>query len=152
LRINVPGPNIDSVSIHWNAERPVSSSLTQLDLNGLSDISGNSERSTISGLASNHLADIVSSKREMHLAVPVDDAGDLTARGNAALVDHGWFVNARLTARLSTLGDIVRAHTVVNLTGAGLRHSGKYLVSRVVHSINEEDHVMAVDLIRNAWN
>lgn len=152
FRINVSESNIESISIFWNSEHPVSSSLSQLDLNSLSDISGGSDRSPISGLASHHLADIVTGTRQMHLAVPSDDAGDLTARGNAALMDCGWFVNCRLTVRQSVLKNVVRAHTVVNLVGAGSRHSGKYLVARVLHSINEEDHVMTVDLIRNAWN
>jgi len=152
FRINVPNPNVDEVSIIWNTERPVSSQLTQLDLNSLNEINGNSERSTITGLANNHLADVVSETRKIHLAVPSDDAGDLSSRGNAALIDHGWFVKAKLTARFSILGNVVRAHTLVNLVGVGERHSGKYLVSRVVHFINEEDHVMSIELIRNAWN
>lgn len=152
LRINVSAPNIDAVDISWNTETPVSASLAQLDLNSLGNIDGRSERSTVSGLASDHLADVVDATRQLHLAVPSDDAGDLTARGDAALIDHGWFVKARITARQTVLKGLVRANTVVRLTGAGSRHSGKYLVSRVVHSINEEDHVMTVDLIRNAWN
>lgn len=152
LRINVAEPNVDAVDITWNTERPVSTSLTQLDLGTLDDIDGSSQRSAVSGLASNALADVVSATRQLHLAVPVDDAGDLTARGNAALMDHGWFVSARVMVRQSILKDVVRAHTVVKLTGAGSRHSGKYLVSRVAHQMNEEDHFMTVDLIRNAWN
>jgi len=152
LRINVSNSNIDALSIYWNTEYPVSSSLKQLDLNSLSDIDGSSERSTISGLASQSLGDIVSGTRQLHLAVPSDDSGDLTQRGNAALMDYGWFVSAQVTVKYSVLNDVIRAHTVVNIVGAGSRHSGKYLVSRVVHSINEEDHVMTVDLIRNAWN
>ncbi|TQV87764.1 hypothetical protein [Aliikangiella coralliicola] len=152
LRINISEPNIDSMTLHWNSEAPVSASLTQLDLGNLSAIDGSSERSSITGLADQHLADIAPSTRQMHLAVPADDAGDLSSRGNAALMENGWFVRAQINVRQSRLNGIIRAHTLVNLDGAGTRHSGKYLVSRVVHDINEEDHMMTVDLIRNGWN
>jgi hypothetical protein len=40
----------------------------------------------------------------------------------------------------------------VTLTGAGSRHSGKYLVARVSHQIDATDHVMEAELIRNGWN
>jgi len=50
------------------------------------------------------------------------------------------------------LKSVVRANTVVTLHGAGSRHSGTYLVSHVVHRIDDDDHWMDVTLVRNAWN
>ena len=153
IRINLEGKNdVDQLSISWNTERPVSADLNQLDINTLNDIQGSSARSSLTGLASNTLGDIVDGTRNIHLAVPVDDAGDLTARGDAVLVDSGWFVKVQLTLRKSVFKHVLRAHSVVNLRGAGTRHSGKYIVSRVVHRMNEDDHVMVVTLIRNGWN
>lgn len=152
LRLNVSEPNVDSVSVKWNSERPVSASLAQLDLGSLSSIDGSSQRSSINGLADQHLADIVPTARELHLSVPADDTGDLTSRGNAALIENGWFVKVQVQVRKSRLNSVIRSHTLVNIQGLGTRHSGKYLVSRVVHDINQEDHLMTVDLIRNGWN
>jgi hypothetical protein len=152
LRINVSDPNVDSVAIAWDVERPVSTSLSQLDLNSKNVIDGSVQQSSLVGLASNNLGSIINSTHQAHIAVPVDDAGDLSSRGEALLMDNGWFVHARLTVRKSRLHDIVRAHSVVTLTGAGSRHSGSYIVSRVQHTINPDDHTMAVELIRNAWN
>jgi hypothetical protein len=76
----------------------------------------------------------------------------LNARAEAMLIDHGWFVTARVVARLSVLKKVVRAHTQVTLNGVGARHSGSYVVSKVVHDITPADHVMTIDLIRNGWN
>jgi hypothetical protein len=53
---------------------------------------------------------------------------------------------------MSVLKKLVRAHTVAALSGVGKRHSGSYVVARVVHDIDAEDHVMTIDLIRNGWN
>ena len=152
LRINVPQPNIDQVSLDFNVERAVSVSLSQLDLSSKEDIDGSAERSPLTGLAAKALADIATETRKQHFAVPVDDAGDLTARGEAALIDHGWFVEARVQAKASLLKNVIRAHTVVKLTGLGSRHSGNYLVARVAHHIDAADHTMTADLIRNGWN
>ena len=152
LAINAAETNIDEVSIDWDSERPTSAPLKQISLSDKSVIDGTVTRSPLTGLASQGLADIAASPRSARIAVPVDDAGDLTARAEALLIDHGWFVRARVTARLSTLKTLVRAHTMVSLNGVGSRHSGTYVVSRVVHDIDPADHVMTIDLIRNGWN
>ncbi|KAF0813715.1 hypothetical protein IGB42_02068 [Andreprevotia sp. IGB-42] len=152
LRINVAEPNVDALSIEWNVERAVAASLSQLDLGSKQVIDGSRERSPLVGLAAQGLADVATEVRKQHLAVPVDDAGDLGARAEAALIDHGWFVQAQVTVKQSVLKNVLRAHSVVQLTGAGSRHSGHYLVARVVHKITPDDHVMTAELIRNGWN
>ncbi|SMC19705.1 Phage late control gene D protein (GPD) [Andreprevotia lacus DSM 23236] len=152
LRINVPDPNVDELNLSWDVDRAVAVTLTQLDLGSKSDIDGSRDRSPLAGLASKALADIVTEVRKQHFAVPVDDAGDLGARAEAALIDHGWFVQATVTCKQSVLKNVLRAHSVVQLTGAGSRHSGNYLVARVVHKITADDHVMTAELIRNGWN
>ena len=152
FKINGKDANIDSVSIEWDSERPVAASMKQVSLSDKSVIDGSVDRSPLSGLADKALADIVSEKRSAHIVVPADSAGDLKSRAEALLIDHGWFVSARVTARLSVLKQIVRAHTVASIGGIGKRHSGKYVVARVVHDIDADDHLMTVDLVRNAWN
>jgi len=152
LNLNGAERNIDSVSIEWDVERAVAASSSHLDVRALSDMNGDVDRSPITGLADKALADIAVSVRKSQLSVPVDDAGDLIVRSEAALIDAGWFVRASVTARYSVLKKVLRAHTVVNLNGAGTRHSGKYLVSRVAHQIDADDHVMNAELIRNGWN
>lgn len=152
LRLNVAEANVEQVSISWDSERPVAASLKQLSLADKSVIGASVPRSPLAGLAARALGDVVNKPRSAHIAVPVDDSGSLTARAEALLIDSGWFVSARVVARLSVLKKLVRAHAVARLQGAGSRHSGDYVVARVVHDIDPEDHVMTIDLIRNAWN
>jgi hypothetical protein len=152
FKLNSDKANVDQVAIRWDTEYPAAAKLKQVDLLSKSVIDGSVPRSPLSGLADKGLGDIVKETRSAHIVVPVDDAGDLTARAEALLIDHGWIVSAELTVRLSVLKTLVRAHTLAALSGIGKRHSGKYVVSRVVHDIDPFDHVMTVGLIRNGWN
>lgn len=144
--------NLDQAMIEWDVERVVTADAANRDVFGATDMDGSVERSPLSGLADKALADIVTNTRKARLSVPVDDAGDLLVRSEAALIEEGWFVRVTFSIAARVLKHVVRAHTVVELHGAGSRHSGKYLVSRVVHHIDDADHVMDVTLIRNGWN
>lgn len=144
--------NIDIATIEWDVERVVSADAAARDPFGGGDMDGATDRSPLSGLANLALADIVTKPRKARLTVPVDDAGDLMVRSEAALIEQGWFVTAKLTVRARRLRRVVRAHTVAALRGAGSRHSGKYLVWRVKHTIDDDDHTMDVTLVRNGWN
>jgi phage protein D len=152
LVVNGEGRNLDTASIAWNTERTASVAATSLDVRTLQDMTGDVERSPLTGLASQALADIAPAVRKSRLTLPVDDAGDLIVRSEAALIDAGWCVSATVTAKYSVLGKVLRAHTLVELGGVGSRHSGKYLVERVEHRIDADDHVMHARLIRNGWN
>lgn len=152
LFIAGPNSNIDGVDIFWDVERVVSTDATARDVFGATDIDGATARSPLTGLARHALADIVKNTRKARLSMPVDEAGELVARSEAALIEEGWFVRVNATVSARRLKGVVRAHTVVALHGAGTRHSGHYLVSRVVHRIDDVDHWMDVTLIRNGWN
>lgn len=144
--------NIETATIEWDAERVVSTKALHRDVFGGSDFDGSVKRSPLSGLADRALGDILSQPRQAQLSLPVDDAGDLIARSEGALIDDGWFVQVTLTTRVRDLRRVVRAHSVAELHDAGSRHSGKYLVSRVTHRIHDADHWMDVELVRNGWN
>jgi hypothetical protein len=152
LRLNVAESNIDAVEIDWDVERPAAVALSQLDLGTREAIDVTVTASGVRGLAANLLAAIAPSTRQSHLAVPADDSGDLNARGQGALLDSDLFVQVRASVKRSVLGKVVRAHSVVQLTGAGTRHSGKYLVWSVNHLIKDGEHVMHIGLVRNGWN
>jgi len=144
--------NIDEATIEWDVERVVAAAADNRDVFGDSDMDGGVDRSPLTGLADKALADVVKQPRKARLSLAVDDAGDLLVRSEAALIEDGWFVRATLRTRARVLKRVVRAPSVVELHGAGSRHSGKYLVARVVHSIDDDDHWMDVTLVRNGWN
>ena len=153
LVINLADPpaNLASLDISWNVERPTSAAASQVDLGSVGDIDGTVAQSPLTPLAAQGLATIAAGTRSLHLHAPVDDAGDLQARGEAALIDADFFIRATGSTTAQSLGGALRAHTVVTLRGAGKRHSGKWLCSSVRHTIDDVGHRMDFELIRNGW-
>lgn len=151
LNLEDPPANISGLEVTWDAEAPASASALQVDLNTGEELDGAVESSPLSALASQRFAAIGASPRSLHLAVPVDDSGDLQARSEGALVEAELFVRARGQTTAVALGNVLRAHTVVTLRGAGSRHSGKWLCHSVRHSLNAVEHRMEFQLVRNGW-
>ncbi len=152
LALNQAQPSVIRLDLRWNIERPTSSTAKQVDLADKTTIDGDVASSPLTALGTTSLADISGSVRKLHLDMPADDAGDLSARGEAALIEAGFFIQADLATTAIRLGGVLRAHTVVQLNGAGSRHSGKYFCASVVHTIDDGAHAMVAQLWRNAWN
>jgi phage protein D len=151
LIVNLDSNNIAALDVTWDVERPTSVVGAQLNLNDKSDLDGAVASTPLTALGAQKLSDIAGGTRSLHLAAPVDDQGDLQARGEGALIESGWFLRATCSSSLKALGALVRAHTVVNVRGAGTRHSGKYFVSAVRHTIDLTSHRMDIELVRNGW-
>jgi phage protein D len=151
LRLNREPPTCTQLSLTWDVERPTSAESEQVDLLDKSTIDGASSRSPLSALAATALADIVTDTRSIRVVVPADDAGALRARSEAALIEAGWFVRASCETTANLAGAAIQAGDLVTLEGLGSRHSGKYLVMAARHTIDAADHVIALELARNAW-
>jgi phage protein D len=152
INLSNPAPNLNELDISWDVEAATQADATEIDLNNKSDISGAVQRSPLSALGGQALADIVTDSRVAHVFAPVDDSGDLQARSEAALIDSSFFVRATGTTTFTALGTVLRAHTLVNLRGAGSRHSGLWLCAAVRHVIDVDEYRMEFELIRNGWN
>jgi hypothetical protein len=151
VNLTQPRSTVNALEICWEVERPTKADLTEVDLNTKGDINGSVPRSPLTSLGGSGLADIVTDPRVVHVAAPVDDNGDLQARGESALIEASFFLRASGSTTFSALQKVLRSHTLVNLRGAGSRHSGLWLCSSVRHSINETGHFMDFELIRNGW-
>jgi hypothetical protein len=151
LIVNLDGNNLQWFDLDWDVERPTSATAADVDQSDESDIDGSVDKSPLNPLGASALSDIVSDTRLLHLIAPVDDAGDLQSRSEGALIEAGWFVRARCETTLTVFQGIVHAHTVVNVRGLGSRHSGKYFVAAVTHTIDQSEHRMEIELVRNAW-
>jgi hypothetical protein len=151
LAINVPAPCLDSLDFTWDMERPTAVEGTQLDLNTLEDIDGAVDTSPQASLGGTGMSAIAPARQSLHFVTPVDDAGDLQARGKAALAESDWFLRGNCQTSLKRLGSLVRAHTLVAIVGAGSRYSGTYFVAGVSHSIDVTGHRMGIELVRNGW-
>jgi hypothetical protein len=151
INLTDPRSNVTSLDISWDVERPTKADAAELDLNSKSDISGAVETSPLTALGGTALSEIVSEARVVHVAAPVDDNGDLQARCEGAVIDASFFLRATGSTTLSALGKVLRSHTLVNLRGVGSRHSGLWFCSSVRHFIDDTEHVMDFELIRNGW-
>jgi phage protein D len=151
LLINQSPPALEQLDVRWDVERPTSVVSAQLDLNTLDNLDGSAQASPLAALGGKDLAAITGDTRSIFLAAPSDDAGDLKARSDGALVESYFFIRASGETRIDRTGGPVRAHTVVEIRGAGTRHSGKYFVAGVRHTIDPASHRMELDLLRNAW-
>ena len=150
--INLEGSNIDALDLQWDVERPTSIESSDIDPMTGSDIDGATTSSGNRALGSVSLIEIATDTRSTRLTAPVDDSGDLHARSSAVLGESEWFVQGTTNTTLARLGSLVRAHTVVTVSGAGTRHSGDYYVTGVRHVIDSSQHRMEVELSRNGWN
>jgi hypothetical protein len=144
-------PVLNGVEISWDVERPTSTSGSQLDLNTKNVIDGSVQATPQAALGSVPLNAIASGTRSVLVSAPADDAGDLRSRGEGALIDSDFFVEARCRTTAAALGAVVRANTVVELAGVGGRHSGIYMVRAVHHSIDSVVHQMDIEMVRNGW-
>jgi late control gene D protein (GPD) len=155
LRINIANKEepftIATLDLSFDVERATSATAIQLKLEDKQDLDGSVVESPLTPLGKESFATIASGTRALRLATPVDDVGDLLQRAEGALIEEGWFVRASCDTYFSTLNRLVRAHTVVQLDGAGSRHGGKYFVTGVRHLINVTEHRMEIELARNAW-
>lgn len=151
LIINLDGPNVDELSITWDVERPTSIEGLQLDLQTIEVMDGSRAATPQTILGADSLQAISGDTRSVYLSAPVDDTGDLVARSEGALIEADWFLQANCRTALSRVGVVVRPHTVVEVRGAGSRHSGLYFVTGVNHTIDRVSHGMEIEMVRNGW-
>ena len=81
-----------------------------------------------------------------------DDPGRAQQRSQGALNEAEWFIKASCSTSYDRLCQIVHAHNIVRIEGAGTRHSGDYVVSGVTHTIDVSSYKMQIELMRNAWD
>jgi hypothetical protein len=151
LVINLDSPAIQTLDITWDVERPTSIEGKQLDLNTKTDLDGAVGQTPQRILGNTGLKDITRDTRSVHVSAPADDAGDMQARGEGALIEADWFIQATCSTSLGTLETLVHSHTIIEIRGAGSRHSGTYFVSGVRHVIDAASHKMEIELVRNGW-
>src|SRR6516165_1859914 len=131
---------VSSLDLEWDTTRPTSvvarqALFTDSDPDGVSaDISD----SGFPLLGKRGLEDFTGKPMTVHLAAPVDDAGELTLRAQSVLRESGWFVRCEGSADAERLGVILRAGMLVAISGIGGLHSGCYLVWSVRHMITAE--------------
>lgn len=143
---------VDALDIEWDIMRPSVVKARQALLNDDTPegVAGDTDSSGLDPLDDRDLATFADNPMTVLLTAPVDDAGELSTRAQALLRDSGWFVRCHGEADVARLNSVLRAGSVVELTGIGSVHSGKYLVWSVRHIITQDSHRMKFSLMRNA--
>ena len=152
LRVNVKKeqcPNVTAFELTMNPERPNQFAGTSID-----DRDVQQKRTTVTD------PQPVISRGGQRLAgcstqrdICITSAGnqeELQYRAESALTDAGWFLDATASTTTHMLGGILSPHDVVEVEGLGEKHSGPYQVKAVTHVINAADHLMDIQLRRNA--
>jgi hypothetical protein len=149
--IDLANPNVEEIDICWDVQRPATVSAAGIDANSKDDISGDVSASPLPALGEKAFGEIATHSGAAVLTAPVDEAGDLRARAEGLLIRSAFFLRARCALTTTAAGRLFRSHTIVNLKGAGSRHSGKYYCAAVRHIITDGNHTMQVELVRNGW-
>ena len=145
-------PSVEVVDIWWDIERPTSTIAADLDGRAKEAIDVTASSSSLPTLGSTPFSAVVGDgNRSVRLDAAADDSADLSARANAALAEAAFFVRASGTTTAAALGTYLRAPSLVTLRGAGSRHSGPWLCTRVVHVVSDDSHTMQFELARNGW-
>lgn len=153
LIINEESYNIERLGITVDTARPTQTEGQQIDLRTGETIDGQATSADETALGAAALPAVAGSDtpRSINLAPTADDSGTMQARSRAVLAEAQWFIQATTRTSLDRLCRLVRAHTLVEVRGAGSRHSGKYYVTEVKHTITAAAHTMDLHLARNAW-
>lgn len=155
LQINKGGgahPHIAWLDLSWDVEAATQAAAADLDVRDASTIDGAVATQPLPLLGTVAASAAAPAVRAAEVVGAGLDAGQLKARTEAALIDASWFTRARCQTSLKALGKLVRPYTVVDLAGVGTRHSGAYFVAGVRHLIDPTQHLMELDLYRNAWS
>ena len=153
LLINSPKQNIDNLQIKWDIHRPTQTQGSQVDLTNKNIFGGKIDLTNSENLGAKGLPDFAGkTPPATQVSPPVDDAGALDKRSQAVLNDDAsWFINATCKTTTNRICTFIRFHTVITVQGLGEKHSGKYYVTGVKHSIDTSAHTMDVEMARNAW-
>ncbi|MFW2542777.1 hypothetical protein ACN2XU_09055 [Primorskyibacter sp. 2E107] len=143
--------NIAALDIRFDSVAPTKVSADSIDIGTGSGISGTTELPTLDALGTTPFHQIGDTPREMRLTGAGDGAGDLQGMAEGVLAEAQFFLRAECEVSVHDLGTILHAHDTVKVSGAGSRHSGRYIVERVEHRFDDAGHTMKLGLMRNAW-
>lgn len=144
--------NVTALDLDWDATRPTKVNARQklFSDGGTSPASGDTSDTGLVKLGPRDLAAFTGKPMTVMLTAPVDDGGELAMRAKALLIESGWFVRCEGEADLGKLGTVLRVGQIVQITGLGSIHSGKYYVWSVRHTITQDALKMRFVLVRNA--
>ncbi len=142
---------VDTLDLDWDIMRPTEADASQVSLTNpaASGVPGNATSSGLSALGARDLPTYAGRPSTMVLTATAD-VPELPQRTAAVLREAGWFSRCQGEADLDRLDAIIRAATVIAMSGAGTAHSGNWFVWRVNNLIAVDSCRTRFTLVRNA--
>jgi phage protein D len=141
---------VDALDVDWDVMRPTQARAGQASF---TSTAASAPATATSGdlfvLGSRDLRSYATRSSAMLLTATADPP-ELRRRAAAVLAESGWFASCTAEADLDRLGTVLRAGTIVSVSGAGRAHSGSWLVWRVNHLIEPDSCRARFTLVRNA--
>src|SRR4051794_8570840 len=154
--------NLVSFDVHVAGDRPLAVRAEQLDARSKEEITADVTDSQLAPLGAESLPDLVEGRLGALvtpadeqgllrlLAQPTADPSELQAAAQAVRDEAGWLVRAAGEANTEAYATVLRPGRVVQVNGAGRRHSGRYYVTRVVHRLAGGIYRQTFEARRNA--
>jgi phage protein D len=139
--------NMRSFSAHLTSQRPLNVKSMQMDVTansanvasvGTSSLAklGDKDATALVGSALGPLVTPSDAPAQMLvLGTPTSDQTEMQTVAQAVRDEAGWFIHAEGEINSDAYQNVLRPHGLVLVKGAGTPFSGKYYVTRVVHTI-----------------
>lgn len=153
LRIHVPSkdcPNVTAFQVNTDARRPNAYRAGAMQTEDVDPATTDvTDPQPPAGNASRRLPDIAGVRRD--LCMPgAGDPLETQTRGEAALTEAGFCVQATASTTRHLLGGVLKPHDVVNAIGVGPKFANAtFRVKQVTHVINAAEHFMDLALETN---
>jgi hypothetical protein len=148
LRINAGSSlaTMQKFSSQWFSEAPnTSGSIARVDIDG-----GRLQTGSVSGPDVRRFGDDPGATAIECQVLSAGDMSEATRRQTAALNDASWVIRASAESSVHAFGGLIRPHETIPVRGVGTVDSGDYFVDSVRHQLTPNDHLMSVQLRRNA--
>lgn len=141
--------NINQFSAQFDALKPVTAQVGNVDINNQQTLSSEADASDNSVLGDEAAHDVVTPGRVL-LSRTRETETDLDAAALAAVDHSSWAYSASGEVRADNYSGVLKPYTVISVSGVGGYLSGDWLISRVTHTLNASSYKQMFSLRRNA--
>jgi hypothetical protein len=154
LRVHVPSsdcPNVTAFQVNVDGSRPSRYRAGSMPTEEIRPTTTEAtDPQPPAGQGAQRLGQLGGVSRELCMPGSGDPA-DTQTRGEAALTEAGWFVQATASTTLHLLGGVVQPHDVIAAVGIGPRlGAAAFRVKAATHVINAAEHFMDLTLESNS--
>ncbi len=153
LRVHVPSkdcPNVTAFQVNTDAARPSTYRAGAMQTESIDPATADvSDPQPPAGDGPVRLPDIAGTPRQLCMT-GAGDPLETQTRGEAALTEAGWFVQATASTTKHLLGGVVKPHDVIGAIGVGPKlGAAAFRIKQVTHVINAAEHFMDLSLESN---